>query len=445
MTQLIYPHIYLFAYHLTSGQSNLEDLDKPKFTTFPDGFYSKHCIGDSDTLLIACAVADKVTPPEKPCLDILKDKLLAKKQELSFSASLGKTWLITGYLPRFSYEVSPNIREKIKEQIAEEAYKDLGFESFPRNIQSGQFMGATVFEVSRSPKNWENLDTENHHVLIILYPDLKTMKRIDNFYEDLRYLLYYRNKIIWAYGNTRQIKPILEANFSPTDQGNGHIQILLPQAELLESNLKQLEQSLEKNYRDLAWYAENVAFLEVQKQTLKTNLYNFKQRLETIERKAEELAHNSTNLNIIKKFSEIVEYKYLAQVEQDYIALSPGLILRDKWIDTIRGIVEIRQAQLNEQKEERDRRLENRIAAVGVGVGVASTASSAFSALVKDFTRFYPVKVDSKKLPWGEPLSNLMVIILFSILFGVVSSWFTLWILDRRRVHDPKRRSRNRG
>ncbi|MUG98291.1 hypothetical protein F7734_40695 [Scytonema sp. UIC 10036] len=56
---------------------------------------------------------------------------------------------------------------------------------------------------------------------------------------------------------------------------------------------------------------------------------------------------------------------------------------------------------------QRDRRLENRIAAVGVGVGVASTKSSAFSALVKGLTRFYPIKVDSKKLPWGEPLSNL--------------------------------------
>ncbi|WP_407891185.1 hypothetical protein [Scytonema sp. NUACC26] len=55
--------------------------------------------------------------------------------------------------------------------------------------------------------------------------------------------------------------------------------------------------------------------------------------METIERKAEEVAHNSNNLNILKKFSEIVESKYLAQVEQDYIALSPGLILRDKWID----------------------------------------------------------------------------------------------------------------
>ena len=294
-------------------------------------------------------------------------------------------------------------------------------------------MGGTVFEVSTSPKNWQNLDAENNHILIILYPDLKTMEGIANFYEDWRFLFYYRNKIVWAYSNTQQIKPMLKANLLPADKSKGQVQFVLPKVKLSESNLENLEQSLEENYRDLVCYAENIAFLEIQRQTIKTNLYKFQQRLKSIQNKAEEVARNSTNLDIINKFSEIVEHKYLAQVEQDYVAFSPGLKLRDKWIDTIRGIVEIRQVQLSKQKEERDQKFQDNIAILGVGLGSAAIASTAISPFIESITQRPSIDPESNLPLTANALLNFSAIIGFSIVIGFISS---------RAILNSKRRDR---
>lgn len=421
MIKLIYPHVYLFAYHIISGKSNFEDSGQPKITYFQEGFCSERCIGDSQTLLLACSVADEINPPEKHSLNTLKDKLLAKKQESSFLADLGKTWVITGYLPRLSYEVGDNIRENIRYEIAEKAYENLGFKSFPNNIKSGQFMGGTVFEVSREHKNWENLDADDNHILIILYPDLKTMKGIANFYEDWRYLFYYRNKIIWACSNARKIKPLLKKNFSPMDKPKNQ------NIKLSKYTLDQLKDFLEENYRDLVLYAESISFLEVQKQTIQTNLYNFQQRLKSIKNKAEEVAYDSTDLDIINRFSEIVEHKYLAQVEQDYLAFSPGLKLKDKWIDTIRGIVEIRQVQLSEQKEERDQKFQNNIAVVGVGMGAAAVIASATANYIEPI-REYPL-VKQYFTHWKPKLADMLLTTTLSIIAGFAFALLTILII----------------
>ncbi|NET57726.1 MAG: hypothetical protein F6K47_16670 [Symploca sp. SIO2E6] len=437
MTKLIYPHIYLFAYHHSSEQSNFEDLDQPKPTRFgDDGFYSKRRIDDSDTLLIACSVADKVNPSEKHCLEVIKDKLQTQKQELSFSANIGKTWVITGYLPRFSYEVSAKFRENIKKEIAEKIYTDFGFESFPKNIKPGQFMEGTVFEISTNPKHWDKLDAENNHVLIILYPDLKTMEKIANFYEDWRFLFYYRNKIVWAYSNAQQIKSLLKTNFSPVDKSENKILLLLPQAKLSESNLKELEEFLEESYRDLASYTENITSLELQKQTIKTNLYNFQQRLKAIENRAEEVANNSTKLDILNNFSKTVGYKYLAQVEQYYIEFSPGLKLRDKWIDTTRGIVEIRQVQLSEQKEEREQNFQRKFAIVGVGMGAASVIASTTANYIEPIREYPPVK--KYVAHWTPKLADMVLTTALSIIVGVLFAFLTaliIWYKVRDREH----------
>ncbi len=426
MKQLIYPHVYLFVYNLKSEPENQEFLDK--LTTFPGGFYSPRRLDDTDSLLLACSVEDKKNPSDVSSFPDLRDQLLAQKKKLVNTSNLGKTWILAGYLPRFSYEVDPTTQTRVIEDLAKSAYESLDFGKWDSHPKVGQFMGATVFEIWHSPQNWQDLDAENHHVLIMLYPDLATMEKINNFYEDWRWLFCYRHKILWAYGNTRQIKPVLENNFSPVDvhEDSSKIQPIFSQANLSNYNLTELKISLNKNYGILAIYSEGISGLEVQKQTIETNLHNYKERLKDIEAKAMQLnGTNSTNLDMLKTFSEMVEYKYQFQIERDLSALSPGLRLHDKWIDTVRGIVEIEQA-------ERDRIFQETVEVWGIGLATTAIVATTISPFVPTIRG---IKPNDNQTPIDGGI-NFVLTVAISLIIGWFSKWQAeKWVRSRR--HPP--------
>lgn len=420
MTNLIYSHLFLFTYHLKTGQTFQENADIPKYHQFPNGFYSRHTLADTDSLLIACSVENKHSSPDVLPFPELKKTLLAKREELAISGELlGKTWLITGYLQPFSSH----------EDVAKSAYESLNFGKW-RSQEAGEFMGAKIFEIWQTPHNWENLETEKNHILIIIYPDLNAMGNMAKFYEDWRQLFCYRHKIVWAYGNTRQIKPLLAANFSPSLETLGKIQLISPEPNLLESGLDQLKQSLDENYKTLRFYAEGISLLEVQMQTIKTNNYNYLERLKTIETKAKKIEHNHpNNLDILKKFSDIVQYKYQPQVEEDHAALSPGLRLREKEIDTIRGIVEIRQAQLDDIIEKRDRIFQETVQEWGIGIGVAAIAATSISPFIPNITK----NKLTEPFPAVEGVINFSLTFIFSIIIGIVAKNKAKKLIKSRR------------
>ncbi|MCL1473959.1 hypothetical protein [Argonema antarcticum] len=407
MSNLIYPHLFLFTYYLKTSPASQEDSDKPEVSRFPDGFSSRRTLGDTDSLLLACSVSDNDDPRDNlPFLE-LKDKLTTETEKLSISGELlGKTWMIFGYSPAENTEY-----------IAKAAYESLNFGKWG-DRESGQFSEAKIWEIWQTPQNWQNLQTENNHILIIIYPDLTAMGNSANFYEDWRQLFCYKHKIAWAYGKTRQLKPTLAKHFAPEVQSIAPFETTSSQLNLLESELTELTKALDKNYQILQEYAEGIAYLEVQMQALKTNAYNYQERLQNIERKANKITPTkSANLDILKTFNDLVKYKYQAQLEQDNAALSPGLRLREKQIDTIRGIVEIRQAQLDDIIEKRDRIFQETVQEWGIGIGVAAIAATSISPFIPNITK----NKLTEPFPALEGVINFSLTFILSIIIGIVA------------------------
>ncbi|MBP0016200.1 MAG: hypothetical protein J7647_01430 [Cyanobacteria bacterium SBLK] len=114
------------------------------------------------------------------------------------------------------------------------------------------------------------------------------------------------------------------------------------------------------------------------------------------------------------EFSQRVAQYYLPQIEQDIATLTPGLRLQQTWIETLRGIVEVKRAKS-------DREIEALIGAAGVGAGVSSAVASATSALIKDF-----------ETNWNTT-QNLTVVLSCSLLFGFVLGGLTFVLLKNRR------------
>ena len=79
------------------------------------------------------------------------------------------------------------------------------------------------------------------------------------------------------------------------------------------------------------------------------------------------------NEKFLEEFSKIVKDKYQVQLEKDYLSLNPGLAILENLTATIRGMVEIEQAQ-------RDRQINTSIAIAGVGLATSQIASAVIIA-----------------------------------------------------------------
>jgi hypothetical protein len=379
-----------------------------------DGFYYPVRMSDTYALLSACSVKDSVNPEPISCFSDFKKRIEAW-------GNLGKTWMIAGYLPS-------NSNDK-PEAVAQEAYEALTSQKW-LHFQEGKFLGGSVFEVWNLRQPGQNLEEDYSHVLLVIYPDIETMKKAADFYDDWLRLFCFRHKILWAYNNSRQGKQLLQATFSPPDKTSTEIQVFSPKIDLPESDLEKLKTALRENLPTLSQDAAGISYLEFQQNTIEVNLYNYEKRLDYINTKADK--SGNTDLELFKRFSTIAVQKYQEQLKKDHAILSSHLKVREKFIDTIRGIVEIDQAERDRRLETQNTNFQNAVAVVGVGVGTASIVASAVSPFVESITQRPSKETEDKLLPVNAWL-NFGIAFLISIIIGALLGWLTLWWLRSRR------------
>ncbi len=365
------------------------------------GYYYPVLLNDTYGLLLDICVEEKQKPIGVRCFPELKEVISDRKGDL------GKTWMISGYLPDSS--ANP------QEIAAASYYYFTGKEWQDAKVHPGKFLGADIFEVWQSSPDWKSIEEdeeERNTILIIIYPNQKVMDEASRFYDYWINLLSCRHKILWAYNQSRIYSEKLQRQLS-----------------LLNETIEALNQSkldlatLKKNLASFSNYIIELEQLETLNQSLEVNLYNYRTWVSNISTRASQVGE--TNLKFLEELNEVVTQQYQKQIHQDYSSFKSGLQILAGLRDTIKGMVEIEQA-------ESDRRIESLVAAAGIGVGTASAAASASSALIKDFSQFYPIKVD-RKLPIAEPLSNLIVILLFSLGLGLLTGWLSWKILQRDR------------
>jgi hypothetical protein len=396
MNKIIYPTIDLFLYDLRNGLGESQDeinrnrayfqkklpeslhqslfqkdsyfedeyvelLTKPNlFETsskpYPfQGYYYPVRLGDTYGLLLDCSVNNQTEPQPAECVKELKAEI---EQRLNGqTATIGQTWMVSGWLPQS--EAKP-------EDIAKACYKALmPGSNWEQDIEEqGQFLGATIFELSRyrlvmtegtaSLKTIHNIQ-ENQHVIIILYPDKATAEKSARFYSDWMRLFDYRHKIFWAYGQSRLLKKKKKNYFTTIEEDRQSINLSQPK----EREFEKCRKTLIRVQDALNNYTIDLNRLEFQNRTIDINLSNYKKRLERIEEKA------GGKLELFEKFTKLVTDKYQLQITKDSENLERGMKLLENTISAVRSRVEVAKA-------ERDRNFQDAIAILGVGWSVAS-------------------------------------------------------------------------
>ncbi len=455
MTYLSYPSLDLFLYHLRNPLGEGEEKIKANYDIFranlpadiqpalenepvpenPDyakllelaagkkthpiktevsgypvgGYYYPVRLGDVYGLLVDCYVNDKITPQTVNWFAQLK------KQAAGTTGDLGKTWMISGWLPKDS-EAEPAT-------IAAEAYQALTGREW-KHVKTGKFLGADVFEVGVSPDSWQSLDDTDPYncpVLIVLYPDLASMDKIVKFYDDWLRLFCYRQKILWAYRESRRYAEFLREKLSGVNEAIASIN-------QSKTDLGKLQEILENNLAIFANYAIALSQLEILSQAIATNLHNYQLYLNQIAEKSKKTGE--TNLRFLEEFSKITKGQYQPQIEKDRASFKPGVAVLENLSDTVRGLVEIQQAELDGHLEARDRSLQEAVAIVGVGVGGASAAASAISPFIETIARYPDSEQTTAPPTYISAWVNFAAAFGISIVIGVVLSAFT-WLVVR--------------
>ncbi|MDB9314105.1 hypothetical protein PN462_13420 [Spirulina sp. CS-785/01] len=360
---------------LEQEQSNyIELLGKQRIEKFKyplDGYYYPVKLGDTYGLQLDCSGKKNWlhNPQNVGVFTEIKEILLEHRGE---AGQLGESWLMWGQLTK-------RIPEQELEQIARDCLKQINIEPYPNwnsptenkdnkglfkktNFKNqGTFKDATLFELWQPPPS-------NQHILVILFPEFQkyeyVVATIEPLYKQLIQLFYYRNKIIWIYQKTREIKEKLKDDATEIQEIVDHLPQQIKDSPL---NLQKLQENLTEALKKYSLYGANLRYLQEHRYAIEVNAENYKIRLARMK----ELDPNC-DLEFLRDFQDYTFEKYLPQVINDYNSLSAGLQLLDHASKTLEGIIQLEQAK-------RDRNLNKTIFAVSAGIGTASASASSMA------------------------------------------------------------------
>ena len=424
MAGLQYPTLDLFYYYIKEGlgitsektkhfdeywanlQAENNSKTNPIEFDIPDahGDFSsilmRQNFGDSNCFYLDCS-QDILIPHDSPKLITrLKDKLKLPKLPKDNNLCLGYTWIISGWL---------DDEDDLNQSLAKGLYKELVGAEW-RHTREGKFLGARVIEAWRSYLEWEAPELGSH-VLIIFYPDEKAFARAsdESMIKIWMSLLFYRHKIWYSYEQSRHNKEKIRNNFNQ----------IIPHLERHNQyTLEELRESLETNQRTLTTYSIDLNAIGIHEHSLNTNLDNYnaviKQFISTANDGCLINKFWTNDLKFLEEFGRIAKVKYKRQLEKDYATLTPGLAVLTGLTETIRGLIEVRQAEI-------DRQQNITIAIVGLGLS-ASSAAVGISA-----TQVYQPG-DNQRISWQEGLGYSLapaIVIGISLILVGTKDWCT--------------------
>lgn len=234
-------------------------------------------------------------------------------------------------------------------------------------ILAGKLFGSPIFEYDTGEYNPSR--SINLLIWFNCSPGTQMLEAQGNYYQLLINLLCCRNKILYSYTQSRWCY----------QQAKDLYKQLLPKVEKLKElpqnqteKLEFLKQELIKIPQSSFEYGDYIQQMKLHLNTIETNLKNYQHYLN----KLNNILIPEDNLPFFNEFETRTKNKFIEQINVDLGYLTPSQNLFSELINTIRGLVEIEQAEI-------DRSLEKTIAIFGVGLGMGGIAASTFSSYVE--------------------------------------------------------------
>ncbi|MEO0406004.1 MAG: hypothetical protein AAF289_01510 [Cyanobacteria bacterium P01_A01_bin.135] len=409
----------------------VELLGSERFEDFSDdleGYYYPVKLGDTYALQVNCAGKKDTAWEALPLVTKLRQtKKIVLEHTQNIPGGIGQNWLVWAQLT----EPHQDPVEVAKDCCT--ALDVIPSANWQFDLKGkGSHQEAMLFEFERRDEILDG-SNDNRYVLVCLFPHYFSQDEIaeflNQFYRDLIYLFYYRNKILWAYEQSCQIKDKLK-------DCSGVIQKIiksLPTYVAASSlDLKQLQIDLSTALQVSHLYETSLGYLQDHLFTIKINTGNYSDRILELAKldtdkdaeRAREKLSDPDSLGFLKRFGDFAERNCLGQIQVDYEALSAGLKPLDNFIRAVEGITEI-------EKAKNERTFNRTVAAASVGISAASLFASSYTGQAAEIVQtVLPVPANTPP-PAINTLLTFGSAFVGSLLFGICGAVAT-WYLSNR-------------
>ena len=310
----------------------------------------------------------------------------------SYEDWLGQTIFITYKLKNY---VAPT-QEKLKE-LADGCVNNLFPPSHrPLLYRTTKLWDCPIFEYSCFQGQLQ--------VFVYLIDDSRE-KLLGSILQPVFELFYHRHKINKAFIDSRAIRNLAHNSYREIENIIEELETKLVVKQ--EQYLHDLKTNVKHLLHDCLDYQRILQTLEDFDNTISIHVYNYQQKLSAILEKCQLQPEELTTFSL---FIEKTSPYFQRQIKGDLGYFQHGTNLIQTAIASIRGIVEIEQA-------ESDRNLQKTIQAVGFGIGAAGVVATSAP---------YWIKQDPEVIPINKPfvsssLNTFILIILLSLFTGLLT------------------------
>ena len=329
-----------------------------------------------------------------------------------------ETWLGQTILITYKSKTYQDLSKDYLRQVADECLNNLFPEASvrPPFCRATELFNSYIFEYS-SPQD---------QLQVFVYRiDDEIYKKIESILQPVFELFFHRHKITKAFINSRKTYSLAHKFYTYIETNIEDLEIKLEEnSEIKEKEknqfFKKLKTNIKQLLRDQLDYQKLLLILEDIDNTINIHVYNYQQKLSEICDKCQLQPEEISTFNLfIEKTTPYIQ----RQIKGDLGYFKHGTNLIDTAIASIRGIVEIEQA-------ESDRKLENTIQAVGTGIGVgigfAGILASSYPLIEK------PWVLPSLQPPLLAP-HPFIIAITISCLLGGGLGWLA-WFLTKNHL-----------
>jgi hypothetical protein len=361
----------------------------------------------------------------KDQLENLQDLTLAGEL-LKFRGSIGQTVVLFG---------KPEAGKDYK-QLAKDCCAGLDLQGV--YLREGELFDSPIFEY-QPPRE----ETDLSHLWIWFETSPVTRSQIQEKWHEIRKLLLYRSKIIYAYEQAKYASQQADKLHLQLIEVHKKVEVAIEKNETQGNDLKQRENELKNLKEQLKEISsigfdlfEKIRFLRYSHNGINVNSHDYLVMLKEIAFPN----YQSKDIPFLYEFYHQSQKQFLPQISSDLNYATSSYELARQLISTIRGYVEIEQARCDQEaqvllekrdREEalRDRRLQDTVEALGIALGAVAIIASLAGMLEK----LPCIPLWEKCSPSLHPF---VLWVLISLLLAGLFYWFILWLKhwNRKRL-----------
>ncbi len=335
---------------------------------------------------------------------------------------LGQTLLITAWLPENSSDNLDSLKP-LADKCRDALFQG---DSPPVFYRSSKLFGSPIFEYGSIS------DIANYrHLLVWLLADKQTDKDFSTCQQEILDLLFYRNKIIKAFQDSRLIYDELGREYRIIEKNMEILQDQFSRGTVLTATqLQEFQEQLKQLFSKAVTYTRLLRKLEDYDNTIALNLNNYIDILQTI---CDILGTDKEELSILNHFSRKSAPYMRSQIAGDLGYFRHGTNLIEQAIASIRGIVEIEQARSDRTNQialrnseigekNRDDRLESKVQAIGVGLAAGGIAASSGTDKVFQTVQNHQIPI---LMQWHPFLFSFALSFAIALFAAGITWWLT--------------------